>query len=270
MPFQERFLAAGGEDAVHRLAGVGQAQAEQAQDHTLPSQAHGHVSEVDLGLLAGSVRLRHEHLGTADSGLGPDLAPAHRDVGADHSVGDAVRVMLIEQPVEDALGGVTLLARRVQVRPQHLIHQRLERIDPGRPRRELLPRLRPRGLQCLLHRGMTDPVLAHQGAFAQPGMMVTADRRVQIGPRLRSHRRPPVTWSNPHAPTASPRVLLELINTVPRELLVLSALNDTRCWNSSTYSAVTPSAVAGRIAEAITLRRITCLCPPVLPTPRKS
>lgn len=141
------------------------------------------------------VGLRHEHLRTAASRLSPDLAPTHRDIGADHAVGDPVGVMLIDQPVEDTLGGVPLLARRVQVRAQHLVNQRLEGIDPGRPGRELLPRLRPRGLQRLLHRGVTDPVLAHQSAFPQPGTVITADRRVQIDPRLWRHRQPSAIWS---------------------------------------------------------------------------
>ncbi|MGX1567164.1 hypothetical protein, partial [Streptomyces sp. NPDC055509] len=71
----------------------------------LPGQAHGDVPEVDLCFLPGTVGLRHEHLRAAVSGLGPDLTRAHRDISADHAIGDPVRVMLVDQPVEDTLGG---------------------------------------------------------------------------------------------------------------------------------------------------------------------
>ncbi|MFI5824923.1 hypothetical protein ACIA8I_38500 [Streptomyces rishiriensis] len=121
--FEERLLPAGGEDAVHRLAGVGQAQAEQAADQGLPGQVYGDVPEVDLGFLPGMVGLRHEHLRAAASGLGPDLAPAHCNIDPDDAVGNPVRMMLIDQTIEDTLGGVPLLARGIQVRPQHLVHQ---------------------------------------------------------------------------------------------------------------------------------------------------
>ncbi|MBB5473268.1 hypothetical protein HNR08_002004 [Cellulomonas hominis] len=61
VPFQERLLAAGGEDLVHGPAGEGHPQREQRADHQLAGQLDRDVTEVDLGLRAGHVRLRHQH-----------------------------------------------------------------------------------------------------------------------------------------------------------------------------------------------------------------
>ncbi|MFI6520824.1 hypothetical protein ACIBF1_35080 [Spirillospora sp. NPDC050679] len=39
------------------------------------------------------------------------------------------RGMLVDEPIEDPLDGVTPLARRVQIRPRHRVDHRLERIQ---------------------------------------------------------------------------------------------------------------------------------------------
>ncbi|MGW4695592.1 hypothetical protein ACWEO1_24835 [Kitasatospora cineracea] len=54
-----------------------------------------------------------------------------------------------------------LLVRRVQIRPQHPVDQRLERTQPRRPGRRSLAGLRPHRLQGLLHRQEADSALLH-------------------------------------------------------------------------------------------------------------
>jgi hypothetical protein len=66
-------------------------------------------------------------VGQAAAGLRPDLSPALRHIGAHHGAGLIRHLVLIGQPAEDPRDGVPLLARRVQVRPQHRIDRRLER-----------------------------------------------------------------------------------------------------------------------------------------------
>ncbi|HEV7654422.1 MAG TPA: hypothetical protein VGP36_06765 [Mycobacteriales bacterium] len=143
---QKGLQAAGSEDAVHAFAAVAQPQREQRADHQLTGQSDRHRTEVDPGFSGGLVGLRHEPLGRDPAGLDPDLAPTFRDVGAHHRVRHRIGagVVLVQQPVEDPLGGVPLLARCIQIHPQHCIDRRLERIQLGRPRCRLLPRLRPR------------------------------------------------------------------------------------------------------------------------------
>lgn len=186
--------------SVHRLARIRQAEAEQVADHALPGQTHRHVPEVGLGLHPGTVRLRNERLNGTAAGCRPDLTPAHRDVVADHAVGDGAGLMLLKQPVEDAFRGVSLLARRVQINPQHLVNQRLVGIQAGLPRRQLLARPGPGRLQCVLHGGVADAVLAHHGPLRHPSTAVPTDRRVQLDPRSRRHRRPLAARSRPMLP----------------------------------------------------------------------
>jgi len=54
---------------------------------TRNTQTHGHLADVDLGFHGRTVRLRHEHLDRAVTGLGPDFGFADRDTGADHLIG---------------------------------------------------------------------------------------------------------------------------------------------------------------------------------------
>ena len=100
--------------------------------------------------------------------------------------------MLSHQPAEDPLHRVHLLARRIQVRPQHLIDNRLERIQAGLAGRQLLTRLRPRRRQRLTNHPAVHVVLPRQSAHRQalrPG--IPADRREQLDLGLRRHKRPP-------------------------------------------------------------------------------
>jgi hypothetical protein len=59
---QERFLPAGGENAVYRLARVAQPHREQVAGDQLAGQAYLHVPEVDLRLRPRPVGLRNERV----------------------------------------------------------------------------------------------------------------------------------------------------------------------------------------------------------------
>ncbi|MFG3023724.1 hypothetical protein ACGFZQ_35200 [Streptomyces sp. NPDC048254] len=107
--FEERLLAAGSEDAVYRLAGIRQAHREQEHLDLLTGQTDRHVTEVDL-----SFRPRRWVCGmNAFSVPRPAsyLRPADSDIGPRHRTGHLRRTALIQQPVEEPLDGVPLLAR---------------------------------------------------------------------------------------------------------------------------------------------------------------
>jgi hypothetical protein len=92
----------------------------QVAGHLLPTDPDRDVTEVDLGLGAGAMRLGDERLDRSPAGLHPDLGPSLGDI-APHDAIRHRRVMLVDEPVEDPLDGVTLLARRVQIGAQHRI-----------------------------------------------------------------------------------------------------------------------------------------------------
>lgn len=142
MAFAEGFPAAGGEHAVDGLARVRQPEGEEIAGHQLAGQAHGHVTEVDLRFLTGQVSLRDERFQWRLAGLDQDLGLPAGDVISHHPVGD-VRPVLLDQPLEDPGDRVPLLARRVQVRPQDLVDNRLVRVQRGGSGRQLLTRLWP-------------------------------------------------------------------------------------------------------------------------------
>lgn len=155
--FEESLLSAGGEHAVHRLARIRQPEREQPAADLLTGQPDRHVPEVDLGLDPGPIRLRDERVARPPAGLRPDLTPPVSHVTPDHLVRHLIGAILTDQPIEDPSRGVPLLARRVQIRPQHLIDHRLERIQPSRPRLHLLARLGPRRHQRLATVRWSDP-----------------------------------------------------------------------------------------------------------------
>lgn len=117
--------------------------------------------------------LRDRHLRRPLARLTPDLRPPPRQVVTHRRVGDPLHLVLGHQPIEDPLVGMTLLAGRVQVHPQHRIDRRFERIQPGLARRRLLTRLRPRRSQRFSHRTTVHPVLTAQRTDAH-----TLDPRV--------------------------------------------------------------------------------------------
>lgn len=201
---QERLLAAGGEDAVHRLARVAQPHREQVAGDQLSGQAYLHVPEVDLRLRPGPVGLRNERVHRSAARLNLDLWTPLGDIGPDHRIGHPLRRVLVDQPVEDPLDGVPLLARGVQVNPQHLVDQRLVRIQPCSPGPRSLPGLRPHRLQRRFDRAESDTVLAHQSPVGHPRPGITADRRVQINLGLRWCHRTLIPQSTPRLPPQAP------------------------------------------------------------------
>jgi hypothetical protein len=117
---------------VDSLARVGQAQREQVAGLQLAGQAHRHVAEVELRLAARQVGLRHECLCRGFARSCEDLRLPVRDVASHHRVGHLGAVVL-DEPVEDPGDRMALLARRIEVRPQHLVDHRLLRIQCRRP-----------------------------------------------------------------------------------------------------------------------------------------
>ena len=91
-----------------------QPQREQRARHQFAAQLHHDVPEVDLGLLTTTVRLRDEHLHRGTAGFGQDLPAAHRHMRT-HPRIRHVDLVLLTQPIEDPLGGVTLFAWRGQI-----------------------------------------------------------------------------------------------------------------------------------------------------------
>lgn len=178
--FEERLLAAGGEDAVHGLARIRQAHREHEAGDQLTGQTYLHVAEVHLRLGPRPVGLRNERVYHPAASLNSDLGATVGDIGPHHRIGHRLRPVLVQEPVEDPLDRVTLLARRIQIRPEHLVDQRLVGIQAGPARPRLLPRLRPDRLQRGLHRAESDSVLTHQGPVRHPYPGITADRRVQV------------------------------------------------------------------------------------------
>ncbi|MFH9554486.1 hypothetical protein [Streptomyces sp. NPDC017435] len=186
MPFEEGFLAARSEDAMDGLARVGQAEREQIAGHKLAGEPDRDVAEVDLGFHAGLVSLRHECLDRCFPRLDQDLRLPVGDVAPDHLVRD-VRGVFLDQAVEDPRDRVPLLARRVQIRPQHLIDEGFVQIQRGRPRRQLLPWLGPDRAHGLADRPPSHVVLALDFPDLHTAAVVAADRRVQLDLRHLRH-----------------------------------------------------------------------------------
>jgi hypothetical protein len=181
MALQEGLLPARRVDLLHGLPAERQAQREQEHLGGHPVQVDPHIPEVDLSLIARAVGLQHERLRRPSTLLDPDLRTAKEDVVPHHRVGHALRVVLVQQPVEDPFDGMPLLARRIQVHPQDLVDRQLERVKTRAPRRRLLPRRRPHRLQCQRDRLAAHPVLGRQSPAGQPfDLCVTADRRIQL------------------------------------------------------------------------------------------
>ena len=128
MPFQERLGAFAGKRLDEDRARVRQRHHEQRHLRLLAGQPDRRFAEVDLGL-ARRMRQRQEHL------LVRLLPRADRVLDDRLAAGEAV---LVPQPLEDPLGRVPLLLRRLPVVLQDLVDDRQERLEL---------RLRPR-LAC--------------------------------------------------------------------------------------------------------------------------
>jgi hypothetical protein len=199
--FEEGLLPTRREDPVDAFGGERQPQREQETRHQRPAQANRHLAEIDFGFHPGPVGLRHEHLDRAMPGLGPDLRLADRDIGANHLIRHINHGVLGDQPIEDPSHRMPLFPRCIKVSTQDSVDHRLERIQPRRPRRRLLPRRWPCRRQRLDYRAATDVVLALQSARRHPRTGIPADRRVKLYLRRWRHRRS-LIWSTTHPPTA--------------------------------------------------------------------
>jgi len=171
----------------------GAAKAQPVGEHEaadlLTGQREPHVAEVDLGLLARRVGLRHERLLGQPARLGLDLRAPAGDVVPHAGVRHVVDRMLIDEPGEDPPGGVLLLAVRGQVLAQYRVDQRLRRVRLQRSEHPRLAGRRGRGRQRLPHRAAVHPVPLRQRPdrqLLQAG--VAADRLEQLHP---AHPPPP-------------------------------------------------------------------------------
>lgn len=97
-----------------------------------PGEPFPQIGEVNLGLRAGGVVLRYEHLADLPSSLREDLRAAHRDVGRDRGIRQIADPVLVHQAGQHPPGGVPLLLRGGQVLTQHQVDRRFVRVQPGR------------------------------------------------------------------------------------------------------------------------------------------
>ncbi len=168
------------------LARIGEAEGEQVAGHQLACEPHGDVAEVDFGLHAGVVGLRDECLQRGFARLHQDLWLPVRDVTPNLLVGD-VSTVFLDQAVEDPRDGVALLARRVQVRQQDAVDDRLVRVQRGCPRGQFLPRCGPDRVDGLPDRPPRHVVLTFDLPELHAAAVVTPDRGVQLNLRHLRH-----------------------------------------------------------------------------------
>ncbi len=180
--FQERLLRLAGIDPVAGLPRARQAIGEHVAPGRLAGQAHGYVTEVDLGLGARVPGLRHEPPQALGAGavLRGDLGAA-----AGHVLGHIrirhLRAVLIAQTLEDPACGMPLLTRRGQVLAQHAVDQLADPVQHRRlPLRRLTARRDRRG-DRLAHRPPVHVILAGQRPDRHLiALPVEADRREQL------------------------------------------------------------------------------------------
>jgi hypothetical protein len=150
-----------------------------------PAQDDPQVGEVDLGVRAGLVGLRDEHFLQRPARRRPDLRAAHPHVVPHRGVGDLGLAVLVDQPGMHPPGGVALLARRVEVRAQHLVDQRLGRVQPRCGPYRGLARRRRRAGQRLAHRAPVHPIPVGQPPDRELASVIAADRLEQLHLRRR-------------------------------------------------------------------------------------
>ncbi len=174
--FQERLLALAGEHPVHRLARAAQPQGEQEPPGRLTVHPHPHLREVDLGVLARQVPLRHKRpLGDQILAFQGHLRSPPGDIVPHRGVRQLDHVVLVDQPLPHPLGGMALLPGRVQVPSQPLVDGRLDLVQLGRPPHRRLPWRRHRAVQRLADRAPMHPIALGQRPHRQALLVVAAD-----------------------------------------------------------------------------------------------
>lgn len=191
---------------MHCLARIRQPQREEIDPGRHPGQHDVHVPEVDFRFRPRQMRLRHEHRLWPHPCLPADLLATLLHIDADHGIRDVIRLVSLDQPVEDPLSGVPLFGRRIQVGPQHPVDQGLVRIKPGLLAPLSLARLRPLPIQRPPNRPPCHVVPALQSPQRHTQPVILTDRGVQIDLRLRVPHEAPSGMSTPHRPTASPQL----------------------------------------------------------------
>lgn len=127
MPVDEQLLRLVQGDTVEPLAGGRQAHDEHPALGEQPAQVEADAAEVDLGLLAERVVLRHRHLPDGHGPASPCLAHV-----APHGRLTDVGTVLLDQALPDPPGRVALLLRRVAVGLEPSIDRRLPRVQHRR------------------------------------------------------------------------------------------------------------------------------------------
>ena len=123
---QKRLLGLPQERASERRPGVTQPQLEQVHLDLLPVDHRPRLAPVDLGLRAWLVMLGHERL-THIAQLPAPRPHIPRDLTLGHH-----RAVLLNEPLPQPPGGMTLLARRGAVSLQPRVDQRVIRAQPRR------------------------------------------------------------------------------------------------------------------------------------------
>lgn len=181
--FQKRLLPGGDRGPVCCPPRVGQPHREQRGLGLDPGQDHPQVVEVDLGLRAGLIGLRHIPQLQGPARISQDLRAAFADMITHRRIRQPLCAMLIDQPGQHSPRSVALLLRCIQIAEQHGVDRRLERLQPRRhPRGGLTLRRHRRG-QRLAHRAPMHPVLVSQPPNREPlDPMITPNRLELLHP----------------------------------------------------------------------------------------
>lgn len=199
---------------MHRPPRVGQTEREQEALHPLSGEIDPDLSEIDLGIGARHVVPGQVALGR-DTFLRRNRPAAGRDEVPHRGVRKRDPELLLK-PRADPLGGVPLLARRLQIRPQPLIHRLLVRLHPRRDPHRTLTRLRHRRGQRLTYQTPVHPVLPRQRPDRQlqlPAVPANPVEQLLLG---QGHPQHPPSADHIHRSTARPRVGPLRLATTPQ------------------------------------------------------
>lgn len=188
---EERLLALGGVDPVHRLPGVTQPECEEEDLRLHPGHDDVELAEVDFCFCAWRVLLGDHDFDPAAS-FEADLRAADADVVANRRVRHLNGVVFLDEADVDPAGGVPLLSRRLKVGAEHVVDGRLERIQPGRGTHRGLPRRWFRGREGPANGAASDLVLACERSdrhALDPGVPTDRSEQFHTHPHPETHFR---------------------------------------------------------------------------------